>query len=379
MVEYKVEMRDLKLIFLIGFLLLSTPQNSKAFSIKEFFNFSTSTNNAKSVDTTKTENLQSLRVFEPNKVFADSLNSQTASSKKDSDLLSFETDNNILEDDFTSQQIDDHSDNAVYTVQKGDSINSIASYFGVSVQTIMSYNRKSSRMVTVGEVLEVPTVTGVLYTVQKGDTLDRIAKKYGVDADDVSLYNGLFSGDSLAINDEIFLPGAKEAETPVKKTTKKTTKSSASIANGSTKAGRQWANGDTSHLNTSSDILKYSSLPKYSGYYLLPANGAVRTQKMHGHNGVDLAGKIGTPVMASADGVVRVAKSGGYNFGYGNYIIVTHGNGSETVYAHLSSVNVSPGQSVSRGEQIGKLGNSGNSTGPHIHFEIRGAYNPFAW
>jgi murein DD-endopeptidase MepM/ murein hydrolase activator NlpD len=100
---------------------------------------------------------------------------------------------------------------------------------------------------------------------------------------------------------------------------------------------------------------------------------------MHGHNGADLAGKMGTPILASAGGVVRVAKSSGYNFGYGNYVIVTHDNGSETVYAHMSGVTVSPGQRVSQGQQVGTLGSTGNSTGPHLHFEIRGAYNPWAW
>ena len=100
---------------------------------------------------------------------------------------------------------------------------------------------------------------------------------------------------------------------------------------------------------------------------------------MHGKNGSDFAGKIGTAVIASAGGTVKVAKSSGYNFGFGNYIIVGHPNGTETIYAHLSAVNVTVGQNVAQGQKIGALGSSGNSTGPHLHFEIRGAYNPWAW
>jgi murein DD-endopeptidase MepM/ murein hydrolase activator NlpD len=100
---------------------------------------------------------------------------------------------------------------------------------------------------------------------------------------------------------------------------------------------------------------------------------------MHGQNATDLANKLGSPVLASAEGVVRVAKSGSYNFGYGNYIIISHPNGTETLYAHNQTLLVSPGQTVSKGQQIATIGSTGNSTGPHVHFEIRGAYNPFAW
>jgi len=362
------------IVFSLSFT-LSLPLLASAFSLPNFLKF-TSATDTKNTDSVKVENLQSLRVFEPNRVFAQSFNDVPLKKDiVDAESTSFETDGGILKDDLNSSEEDNHSDNAVYTVQKGDSIYSIASYFGVTAQTITSYNHMTSKTVNVGDVLEVPSTPGIMYSIKKGDTLNSISKKYGVDPDDVSLYNGLFSGDDLAIGDDVFLPGAKETDIIIKKEIKKSIKN---ISLGTIKVG-SWAKGDTAHLNTSGDIAKYSALPKYPGYYLMPAPGAVRTQKMHGHNGVDLSNKIGSPILASADGVVRVAKTGGYNFGYGNYIIVTHSNGSETVYAHLFSVNVSPGQSVTRGQQIAKLGSSGNSTGPHIHFEIRGAYNPFAW
>lgn len=349
-----------------------------AFSLDSFFGFGGATN-TKDIDTGKTETLQNLKVFEPNKIFSknDSVSMAMPEIVKENSI-SFETDNTLV-DDFSGTTEDNHGDNAVYTVQKGDSIYSIASYFGVSVSTITSFNHMSNKIVNVGDVLEVPTVTGVMYTIKKGDTLAGISKKYSIDPDDVSLYNGLISGDDLAIGDEIYLPGAKEIEVLVKKDNKKdNTSGKNKNSNLANKSGR-WERGDTSHLNTMGDIAKYSTLPKYPGYYIMPVPGAVRTQKMHGHNGVDLSNKIGSPVLASAGGVVRVAKVGGYNFGYGNYIIITHPNGTETVYAHLLSVGVSVGQSVNQGQQIGQLGSSGNSTGPHTHFEIRGAYNPWAW
>jgi murein DD-endopeptidase MepM/ murein hydrolase activator NlpD len=97
-----------------------------------------------------------------------------------------------------------------------------------------------------------------------------------------------------------------------------------------------------------------------------------------GHPAIDVAGWLGAPVTASDAGYVVLA-GGGWNSGYGNYVIVDHGNGFTTLYAHLNSVFVKPGETVSRGQQVGSMGNTGNSTGPHLHFEIRYngvPYNP---
>src|SRR5690606_1590516 len=102
----------------------------------------------------------------------------------------------------------------------------------------------------------------------------------------------------------------------------------------------------------------------------------VVTQGLHGYNGIDLGAPVGTGVYASAGGSVILAKSSGWNGGYGNYIIISHDNGTQTLYSHLSSVNVSLGQRVSQGDLIGAVGSTGKSTGPHLHFEVRGASNP---
>ena len=108
-----------------------------------------------------------------------------------------------------------------------------------------------------------------------------------------------------------------------------------------------------------------------------PVVGGIKTQGIHGHNGVDLASYYGADIYASADGQVIVAKSEGWNGGYGLYIVVKHNNGTQTLYSHLSAVLVSSGQSVEQGQVIGKMGSSGDSTGTHLHFEIRGARNSF--
>ena len=88
------------------------------------------------------------------------------------------------------------------------------------------------------------------------------------------------------------------------------------------------------------------------------------------HKGVDIGAPKGTPIKAAAAGTVTTA-SYGYNGGYGNYVIISHGNGIQTVYAHCNSLNVSVGQKVSQGQQIATVGSTGNSTGNHLHLEIR--------
>jgi len=97
-----------------------------------------------------------------------------------------------------------------------------------------------------------------------------------------------------------------------------------------------------------------------------------------GHPAIDIAGWVGSPVTASDGGYIVLA-GGGWNGGYGSHVIIDHGNGFTTLYAHLNSIFVSPGMTVSKGQQLGTIGNTGNSTGPHLHFEVRYngvPYNP---
>ena len=108
-----------------------------------------------------------------------------------------------------------------------------------------------------------------------------------------------------------------------------------------------------------------------------PIAGGHRSQGIHGHNGVDLAASVGTPIYASAAGTVIISKTGGYNGGYGNYIVIRHDNGTQTLYAHNTENYVGVGETVSQGQTIGTVGSTGRSTGAHVHFEVRGAKNPF--
>jgi murein DD-endopeptidase MepM/ murein hydrolase activator NlpD len=324
-------------------------------------------------------------------------NMQKRTLNNQDDLTLDANEENFYAGESTEKEDDSlHSDNAIYRVQKGESIYSIAAYFSISPETILGLNKISEQEIRPGTILEIPPVDGVYYEVRKGDTLAKLAEKYKIDLDDITLFNGLTENETLAVGDEVFIPGATPPKVE-KKDNKKDTKNRNTDKNknltSKTKTGtiidpvlgnlskyiRYLGKGSTAQNSKLSDLKKYASLPKYGGYYTMPAPGTARTQTMHGHNGSDFAGKVGTSILAAAGGTVRVAKSSGYNFGYGNYVIITHPNGTETLYAHMSSVSVSVGQQVGQGQNIGAIGSSGNSTGPHLHFEIRGAYNPWAW
>jgi murein DD-endopeptidase MepM/ murein hydrolase activator NlpD len=130
---------------------------------------------------------------------------------------------------------------------------------------------------------------------------------------------------------------------------------------------------------TSTAAKAAAKLPAVSGYFGNPLNGAGKlSQGLHGHNAVDIAAPPGTPIYAAASGTVTTVKSdGGWNSGYGNYVVISHPNGTSTLYAHMSSVATSGG-AVSKGSVIGYVGRTGEATGNHLHFEVHGAQNPFA-
>ena len=237
---------------------------------------------------------------------------------------------------------------SVYVVRRGDTLSDIATMFNVSVNTIVWANDlKSTRDVHPGDTLIILPVSGVERKVVKGDTLNSLAKKYGADADEIAQYNGLDPAEPLAVGSTIIIPGGEIA--PV-----------------------------VPRPQPSPTILGGGGGTFTAGYYSNPLPGGVVTQGIHGWNGIDIGAARGTPVYAAADGIVIISRGGGaWNGGYGNYVVVTHGNGSQTLYSHLKSVAVSPGQSVLSGQTIGYVGSTGKVTGTHLHFEVRGSANPF--
>ena len=240
---------------------------------------------------------------------------------------------------------------SVYTVREGDTLSEIAGMFSVSVNTIAWANDIQGRVIHPGQVLVILPITGVSYTVKKGDTLASIAKKYEGDLDEIANYNEMSADAPLAAGQTVIIPDGVMAAAPAP---------AKPVSSGST-------GGSTS-----------SPTPASSAGFMNPLPGSVKTQGIHGYNGVDLGGvSAGSPVLAAAGGTVIVAKSAGWNGGYGSYVVVQHNNGTQTLYAHLNSVSVNVGQGVSVGEKVGGVGSTGRSTGIHLHFEVRGDANPF--
>lgn len=242
-----------------------------------------------------------------------------------------------------------------YTVKAGDTVLGIAARFGLQPETLMWSNsniEQNPDRLSIGDELRILPVDGVLHVVARGETLSGLAQKYDVGMGDIVGYtaNGLESIDApLTIGREIVVPGG--------------TRPFAVASAGASTARRASAPANA---------------PQGSGNFGWPAAGYVSQGYWGGHPAYDLAGWVGSPVTASDAGYVVVA-GGGWNGGYGNHVIIDHGNGFTTLYAHLNSIFVSPGETVAKGAQIGTMGNTGNSTGPHLHFEVRYGgvpYNP---
>jgi LysM repeat protein len=239
---------------------------------------------------------------------------------------------------------------STYIVRNGDTLSEIALMFGVSVNTIVWANDIQRGIIKEGQTLVILPITGIQYKIKSGDTLKSVVQKYKADLQEVMDYNGLSEESVLKVGDIITIPDAEIVPviTPAKSNASKVT---------------------VPPHNTNG--------PSYPGYFIRPLVGGVKTQGLHGYNAVDIASPIGTSIYAAAQGTVIISSYGSWNHGYGNYIVISHPNGVQTLYAHASKLLVSTGDSVEKGQVIAEVGSTGKSTGPHLHFEIRGAKNPF--
>lgn len=243
-----------------------------------------------------------------------------------------------------------------YTVQKGDTISTIAKKFGISEETIKWENDLSTDSLTTGDSLRILPVTGIAHKVQSGDTVYSIAKKYGIDPQPIVdfPFNDFANPQtfSLVIGEILIVPdGVKPEEQPRYVRPKRTY-----IA--------------TAPANVS------------GGGFAWPLQGSLNQGFSWYHPGIDIGAPIGTPIVAATNGTVSVAYSSGWNWGYGIHVIVTGDNGYTSLYAHMSGINVSSGDRVSAGKTvIGWVGVTGRTTGPHVHFELRngGNVNPLSF
>ncbi|GHV84398.1 peptidoglycan-binding protein LysM [Spirochaetia bacterium] len=226
-----------------------------------------------------------------------------------------------------------------YTVQQGDVTGEIAKKFGLSASTVISVNNiKNTRALQIGKVLRVPNQDGVFYTVKRGDTLSSIAAKYKSDSGKIQVANELFS-DKINPNTSLFVPGAIIP----------------------------WEDEQPQQLQPriAGDLLTWpirGRLTSYYGYRRSPFTGGRSF-----HDGLDIAAPTGTPIKAALAGRVQ---SVGYDNVYGNFVIISHASGYRTLYGHMDSYDTRPGASVTADTVIGYVGNTGQSTGAHLHFTV---------
>lgn len=233
----------------------------------------------------------------------------------------------------------------VYNVEPGDNLSIIGNKFKVSTDALSYVNNLSDNSyLKVGQEIVIPPISGLVHTVKSGDTLQLIAEKYDVAAQAIADFNYILDTSKLAVGTELLVPGAKvpRIEVPV----------------------------IPSYISTSRPIIDTSAS---KGWGFWPSSVRIITQYYSWyHNGLDIACPIGAampPLYASSGGTV--IRSGWDPWGLGLHVRIDHGNGYETVYGHMSRIDVSYGEKVAKGEVIGYMGSTGNSSGPHVHFMVR--------
>ena len=232
-----------------------------------------------------------------------------------------------------------------YTVRKGDTVSGIASRAGLrNFGTLLSVNNiDNARRISAGQTLRIPSTDGLLYTVKKNETLAGIAATHKVNVTALLDANDL-THETLSVGQKLFIPGASLSSFELRKAL--------------------------------GELFIYPIMGRLTspfGYRNDPFTGARSF-----HSGIDLAAPIGTSVKATLDG--RIAETG-FNRIFGNYVIITHDRGYQSLYGHLSAIYVKRGQYVTQGAIVGAVGNTGYSTGPHLHLSIYkngSLINPFS-
>ncbi|MBI5032640.1 MAG: M23 family metallopeptidase [Chloroflexi bacterium] len=252
-----------------------------------------------------------------------------------------------------------------YTVQPGDTVSDIAGEFQITPDSVLWANGKledNPDMLSVGQVLNIPPVSGVLVTVQNGESIKSIANKYATKK---------VSSDTLVKN-IIELEFNQQFH-------------DLQAANHPLTTGQFLMVPDGTKPYVPRQVTAYSgavpaTAARGTGNFGWPVSGRITQKYWTRHTGIDVGAATGTPIYAADSGYV--VQAGWSNIGYGNMILINHGNGFLTRYGHLSAFAVEVGDSVKKGKLIGRVGNTGNSTGPHLHFEIirNGIHlNPFGY
>jgi LysM repeat protein len=236
----------------------------------------------------------------------------------------------------TAKQVPKVPESSIYIVKEGDTLGTIAEQYNIDVDTLQGANLKLGTNIYPGDQLVILPQKGLVYTADVGDTLWQIAHIYSVDIAVIMAANGK-SNENLSIGEKIFIPGGKKTKEQERSLRTETPASRAS-----------------------------------SNRFIWPTQGEVTSgfgrRWGANHDGLDLANDIGTPIRAARSGRVTYA---GWAKGYGRLVIIAHDQEYITLYGHLSKFIVDNGDYVTTGQNIAYMGNTGNSTGPHLHFEVR--------
>lgn len=236
----------------------------------------------------------------------------------------------------------------IHVVQEGETLSSIAQRYSLEVSTILWANDLTEKSkIKPGQELKILPIDGVVHKVKRGETIYSIGKKYGLDENQVQgiidyPFNEFRDDENfeLAAGQELIVPGGVPQDTTVARP--------ASLA---------------------SVLTPDAGTVTASGNFIWPASGRITQSFSFYHRAIDIANRSGGPILAADSGTVTTA--GWSNGGYGNHVVIDHGNGYFTLYGHLSVIQVKQGQRVNRGDLLGQMGNTGRSTGTHLHFEIR--------
>lgn len=222
---------------------------------------------------------------------------------------------------------------SVYQVEKGDTVSGIAESFDVTVDTILSVNNiQSAKALRPSQLLKIPNMAGILYRTKAGDTVDAVALTHKISADRLIEANGLMTME-MGAGKMLFLPDAKLPTAVLRE--------------------------------ISGDLFKWpvrGVITSWFSWRRDPFSG-----RNSFHNGLDIGVPMGTPIGSAMEGTVNET---GYSPIMGKYVIVRHSGGWKTLYAHMSSITAQNGQYLSRGGRLGLSGNTGYSTGPHVHFSV---------
>lgn len=224
----------------------------------------------------------------------------------------------------------------IHVVQSGDTLSKVAEQFGVSIDTIKWANDLRRDALSVGQELKIPPVTGVIHKVKDGETVYSIAKKYKTDAQKIVNFpfNDFVDLDTfaLAVGQSLIVPDGVLAEArPI--------------------------------------IPVAPPQIRGSGQLQWPATGSLSQYPVWYHMALDIANPSAPPIVAADSGTVTSVQY--LRYGYGQHIVIDHGNGLATLYAHLQEIYVKVGDKTGRGQVIGRMGSTGRSTGTHLHFEVR--------